>query len=210
MEPTSATANQEGRRLLQAPPQVDGKEMVMKTNDRVQSDSRCSPEAVRWYAALAALTQLTCAANGLRLREERLAVSSSCIPALELEFTGRQPFGFAFTEGHQATFNVPSGHRFVIEHLNISCWAENPHLLVQLITKSPHMFRSLTLCNSEEKLSGAYSHSGLPAAPIQTQGLTTNTFLFSNGDLQNSSTVPADTYVQVWGYLEPTSFPDVF
>ena len=72
------------------------------------------------------------------------------------------------------------------------------------------MFRSLTLCNSEEKLSGAYSHSGLPAAPIQIQGLTTNTFLFSNGDLQNSSTVSADTYVQVWGYLEPTSFPDVF
>ena len=182
----------------------------MKTNDRVQSDSRCSPEAVRWYAALAALTQLTCAANGLRLREERLAVSSSCIPALELEFTGRQPFGFAFTEGHQATFNVPSGHRFVIEHLNISCWAENPHLLVQLITKSPHMFRSLTLCNSEEKLSGAYSHSGLPAAPIQIQGLTTNTFLFSNGDLQNSSTVPQIPVYRCGAIWSQPVFPTFF
>ena len=181
----------------------------MKTHDqaKAQSQPRYSSEAVRRLAALAALTQLTCAVNGLQLREERLTVSSPGRKPMELEFTGRQPIGFAFTEGHQATFNVPSGRRFVIEHLNISCWAENPHLLVQLITKSPHMFRNLALCTSAAERASADSYPALPTAQIQIQGLTTNTFLFSDGELKNCSTVPPDTYVQVWGYLEPSSFP---
>ena len=177
----------------------------MKTNHQAsRAEKNYSAETRRWYAALAGLTQLTCAANRLLLHNKRVAVTSSCTPTLKLEFTGRQPFGVAFTQGHHAIFKVPSGHRFVIEHLNISCWAENPHLLVQLITKSSHMFRNLTLCNSPEEL-----NRGEASSAMQIHGSTTNTFLFSNGTLHNSSTVPADTYVQVWGYLEPTSFPDV-
>jgi hypothetical protein len=200
--------------LLQAlPHSPDQKEVVMKTHDdaKVHSDSRYSPEAVRCFAALAALTQLTCVVNELKLREDCLTVASPPKQTPELDFAGRQPFGFAFTEGHQATFNVPSGYRLVIEHINIACWAENhPHLFVQLVTKSPHMFRNLTLCTSAAELARADSYPALPAAEIQIQGLTTNTFLFSDGELKNSSTVPPDTYVQVWGYLERSSFPDSF
>jgi len=182
----------------------------MKTNHLAShAEKNHSAETLRWDATLAALIELTSAANGLRLHNERLAVTPSCAPTLGLDFTGRQPFGFVFTQGHQAIFNVPSGHRFVIKHLNISSRAENPHLLVQLVTKSPHMFRSLTLCNSTEELVIADGGSALPAAPIQIYGLTANTFLFSNGELKNSSTVPPDTYIQLWGYLETTTFPDV-
>lgn len=184
----------------------------MKTQDqaKAQSEQRYSSEAIRRLAALAVLMKLTCTVNGLQLGEERLTVTSLRIQPVELEFTGRQAFSFAFTEGHQATFNVPSGHRFVIEHMNISCWAENPHLFVQLVTKSPHMFRNLTLCTSAAELAGADRYPALPATPIQIQGLTTNTFLFSDGELKNSSTVPPDIYVQIWGYLERSSFPDSF
>lgn len=173
-------------------------------------DATFSLETIRWFAALAALTRPTCAVNGLRLGDERLAVTSPSIPTVDLEFSGRQPFGFAFTEGHQAIFNVPSGYRFVIEHVNISCWAENPHLFVQLITKSPHMFRSVTFSNWPEELNGTDGCAASLATPLHIQGLTTNTVLFSNAELQNSSTVPADTHVQVWGYLEPTSCSDSF
>lgn len=178
----------------------------MKTHTKinVQSERQDSAEAVCWCATLRALTQWTCALNRLALREGRLTVTSPSRQRRALDFAGRVPFGFAFTEGHQTTFNVPSGHRFVIEHLNISCSAANPHLLVQLVTKSPYMFRNLTLCNSPGEL-----NRGEVSSPIQIQGFTTNMFLFSNGELRNSSRVPPDTYLQVWGYLEPTSFPDV-
>lgn len=175
----------------------------MKTNHQAShAEQNYSEETLRCCAALAALTQLTCAANRLRLHNEW---PPFCAPTLKLELIGRQPFGFAFTPGHQAIFNVPSGHRLVIEDLNITCWAENPHLIVQLITKSPHMFRNLALCNSPEELNGGDAFS-----PIQIPGLTTNAFLFSNGTLHNSSTVPPDTYVRVCGYLEPTSCSDSF
>jgi hypothetical protein len=40
--------------------------------------------------------------------------------------------------------------------------------------------------------------------PILVQGSTANFFLFSNGEVRGSSTVPPDTCLQVWGYLEPT------
>jgi hypothetical protein len=41
-------------------------------------------------------------------------------------------------------------------------------------------------------------------APIVVPGSTENTLLFPNGVEPSLSTVPPDTYVQMWGYLEPT------
>src|SRR6185369_15812450 len=44
----------------------------------------------------------------------------------------RQPFGLVFQEGQRAAFNLPPRRRFVVEYVKITCWATDPHLLVQL------------------------------------------------------------------------------
>ena len=160
-------------------------------------------EDIRRIAVLAAAVRVICVANQMRLREQSLMVTRHPRPPVPIDFTEREPFGFAFTAGHEATFNVPSGHRFVIEHLDVSCWAKNDQVDVRLITRSRHMFRHLTLsCWPEQPPVGENAQTET-AAPILINESTANTFLFSNGEVHDSSTVPPDTYVQVWGYLEP-------
>jgi hypothetical protein len=170
----------------------------MKTNDQAKTDGEreYSPETIRWFAALTAMTQLMCAVNGLRLHEERLAVTSPIRQTVALEFTGCQPFGFALTQGHQATFNVPSGHRFVIEQLSLSCWADYRYLRVRLETKSPRAFRTITLGCPQESSEPGLSCELFADAPMVVQGFSRSTFLFSNGEVENSATVPPQTYVR--------------
>jgi len=115
----------------------------------------------------------------------------------------RQPFGLVFQEGQRAAFNLPPRRRFVVEYVKITCWATDPHLLVQLTTQSRTMFRNMTLCSAYEELSGTCSVT--PASPLHLWESTANALLFSYGDRRLSATVPDDTCVQMWGYLEPTS-----
>ncbi|MFZ0704437.1 MAG: hypothetical protein WAM71_02455 [Candidatus Korobacteraceae bacterium] len=114
-----------------------------------------------------------------------------------------QPFGLVFQEGQRAAFNLPSGRRFIVEYVKITCWGPVPHLLVQLTTQSQSMFRNMMLCSAYEDLSGVCTVT--PASPLHLWESTANTLLFSYGDVRHSATVPADTCVQMWGYLEPTS-----
>ena len=69
---------------------------------------------------MAAAMRVICIDNQIRLQHQNVSVSCPPRPTAEIEFTGRVPFGFAFTEGHEAIFHVPSRHRFVIEHLIVS------------------------------------------------------------------------------------------
>jgi hypothetical protein len=119
------------------------------------------------------------------------------------DFLGREPFGFAFTEGQVAKFRVPSGYRFIIEHTDICCWAKDDHLDVEFVTTS-----SRTYCNRTADCSllqaSPTGDNARACEPIWVQGSSLTTFLFSNHAVQGSSIVPPDTYVQVWGYLEPT------
>ncbi len=155
---------------------------------------------IRRITALAVAVRVLCIVNQLRLRDQNLVVTRHPKPQVTVDFTESTPFGFAFTTGHEATFRVPSGHRFVIENLHVSSWAERELLDVQLVTRSPHMFRQVT-CWPEQP---PFDEDSLrTASPIQVQGSTTNTFLFGNGEWHSSSTVPDDTYLQIWGYLEP-------
>ncbi len=119
----------------------------------------------------------------------------------------RQPFGLVFQEGQRAAFNLPPRRRFVVEYVKISCWATDPHLLVQLTTQSRTMFRNMTLCSAYEDLSGICSVT--PASPLLLWESTVNTLLFSDGGRRLSAAVPDDTCVQLWGYLEPTSFSGI-
>jgi hypothetical protein len=123
----------------------------------------------------------------------------------QFDFLGREPFGFVFTEGRQAKFRVPSGHRFVIEHADICCWAKDDHLDVEFITTS-----SRTYCNripERSLLQAPPCEGGMASAsePIWVQGSSITTYLFTTHEVHGSSIVPPDTYVQVWGYLEPTN-----
>ncbi len=115
----------------------------------------------------------------------------------------RQPFGLVFQEGQRAAFNLPIGRRFIVEYVKITSWGPTPHLLVQLTTQSQSMFRNMMLCSAYEDLTGACTVT--PASPLHLWESTANTLLFSYGDVRHSATVPADTCVQMWGYLEPTS-----
>jgi hypothetical protein len=155
--------------------------------------------------ALAVAVRVLCIVNQLRLRDQNLVVTRHPKRQVTIDFTGLTPFGFAFTAGHEATFRVPSGHRFVIESMHVSCWAKRDLVDVQLVTRSPHMFRQVT-CWPEQLPLDATSQS--TATPILVQGSTINTFLFGNGEWHSSSTVPDDTYLQIWGYLEPLEDAD--
>lgn len=127
-----------------------------------------------------------------------LCSSETCNP----ESPTRQPFGLVFQEGQSAAFNLPVGRRFIVEYVKITCWGSTPHLLVQLTTQSQSMFRNMMLCSAYEELSGVCTVT--PASPLHLWESTANTLLFSHGDVRHSATVPADTCVQMWGYLEPT------
>jgi hypothetical protein len=143
-------------------------------------------------------------------REPGASRSHAQLQPFLFDFIGREPFGFAFTAGREARFRVPAGHRFVVEHVNISCWAKDDHVDVQLVTKS-----SCRCCNPAAAPSsvdplptGEAAVSG--AAPIWVQGSSVSTFLFGNTEVHDSPIVPPETYVQVWGYLEPTNAPMSF
>jgi hypothetical protein len=125
----------------------------------------------------------------------------------KVEFSGRQPLGFAFTEGNQAIFYVPSRHRFVIENVDILCGADDQDLQVQFITRWSHMYRDITLRRSLDAPDEGKADDG-SAVPIAVNGSSANSFLFSHGESKNSSVVPRDTYIQVWGYLERAYRPE--
>jgi hypothetical protein len=129
-------------------------------------------------------------------------------PMLEpflFDWVGREPFGFAFTAGRAARFHVPPGHRFVVEHVDISCWAQDDQLEVELVTKSSSRCCKLTQAHSpSQPLPDGNARAGA-AAPVWVQGSSVSTFLFSNAEVHDSPIVPPETYVQVWGYLEPTN-----
>jgi hypothetical protein len=174
----------------------------MNTSKAMSENPRVAEELLR-VAAMAAAMRVICMDNEVRLRQRCLSVT--CPPQLEseIEFTGPVPFGFAFTAGHKAPFYVPSGHRFVIEHVSVSCWAEGLKIReVLLETRSPHMFRHMTVwCSSEDlaeqSLKTDVDHTFL------IEGSTANTLSFSDGAGHRLLQVPPDTYVQLWGFLEP-------
>lgn len=136
-------------------------------------------------------------------REHSLAARRPILPSL-FDFLGREPFGFAFTEGQVAQFRVPSGYRFVIEHTDIGCWAKDDHLDVEFVTTSSRTYCNRTADRSLLQASPCGDAAAQACEPIWVQGSSVTTFLFSNHEVQGSSIVPPDTYVQVWGYLEPT------
>jgi hypothetical protein len=164
----------------------------MNTGIAMSEDARVGEDVLR-IAALAAAMRVIYTDNELRLRQRSLSVSCPPRPESEIQFTGRVPFGFVFTEGQEATFRVPSGHRFVIENVIVSCDDEHGKAEVHMVTRSRRMFQHLSLESSTNA-----------TAPILVHGSTDNTLMFSNRLAGSSSTVPPDTYVQLWGFLEPT------
>jgi hypothetical protein len=167
-------------------------EAEMDTSKAISENARAAEDMLR-IAALAAAMRVICMDNQIRLRQQCLSVTCPPRPASEIEFAGRVPFGFAFTEGKEAIFRVPSGHRFVIEHLILSPGEEHGTTEVHMVTRSRRMFQHLSLATGADV-----------TTPIVVHGSTENTLLFHNRIEPSSSTVPADTYVQLWGYLEPT------
>ena len=164
----------------------------MNTPVANSENSRVAAELLR-IAAMAAAMRVICMDNQVRSREQVLSVNCPPRPASEIEFTGRVPFGFAFTEGKEATFRVPSGHRFAIEHLLVSGADGREPIDVHMVTRSRRLFQHLSLAAGCDV-----------TTPIVIHGSTENTLLFRNAFEPSSSTVPPDTYVQIWGYLEPT------
>lgn len=164
----------------------------MNTSIAMSENSRVAEDLLR-IAAMAAAMRVICADNQVRLRQQYLSVNCPPRPASEIEFTGRASFGFAFTEGKEATFRVPSGHRFVVEHVFVSSGADQNEVEVHMVTRSRRMFQHLSLATGTDV-----------TTPILVQGSTESTLFFKHGIEPSSSTVPADTYLQMWGYLEPT------
>ena len=164
----------------------------MNTSKAMSENARVAEEVHR-IAVPAVAMRVVCMDNQIRLRQQCLSITCPPRPASEMEFTGRMPFGFAFTEGKEAIFRVPSGHRFVVEHLILSTGEGHEKTELRMVTRSRRMFQYHSLSTDTDV-----------TTPIVVHGSTESTLLFRNGIEPSSSTVPVDTYVQMWGYLEPT------
>jgi hypothetical protein len=175
----------------------------MKTIDRSR-ETDPGIDDIRRITALTVAVRIIFIAHQLKLREQSLTVTRNPKRPVTVDFVERTPFGFAFTAGNEAAFRVPSGHRFVIENMHVSCWAKDDLVDVQLVTRSPRMFRQVTSWPENSPIDDSLQATG---APLVVSGSTTNTFLFGNGEWHSSSTVPSDTYLQIWGYLEPFEDP---
>lgn len=152
-------------------------------------------EEVRHAALLAAALHAICLANQSHLSTHRLTVSRPPAFDADLEFTGQVPVGFAFSDGHEAAFNVPTRHRFVIEHVYVSTGSQVAGIEVQMVTRSKQMFRQMTI--------GSTSNPVEVGTPVVVPGPSANSLLFRNRGQQSSFVVPIGGYVQIWGYLEP-------
>jgi len=170
----------------------------MKSQKARRETTTVIDDTVR-VAVLTAALRILCIANQLQLQRQSMTVTRPPECDMPIDFTGAVPFGFAFTEGHEATFHVPSGHRYVIEQISTSNCVANEPEDVQLLTRSPHMFRQMTVASRTDH---EKPDPGL-SAPVVVNGPTANTLLFSNGESHSAAIVPAGTYVQLWGYLEP-------
>jgi hypothetical protein len=161
-------------------------------------------EMARELAELAARVRLMDDGNRLQTQKRSLTATGPWGEPMEIEFVDRQPYGFVFAEGQEASFRVPSRHRFVIEQVNVSSWGASGALSMHLVTSSPRVSR----CVEVAYLPAADAAAAVFAVtPIVVNGLSANTFLFSDRKVHNSATVPAEIYLQIWGYLEPRHFP---
>jgi hypothetical protein len=166
-------------------------------------------EDVRQLASMAAAVRAVAIAEQLPLTEQRLTMTRSGQPALNLDFTGKVPFGFIFTACYEASFEVPCGYRFWIEHISLSLPSEHDVLDVQLATLSQHMIQQVKLrYGSNPNTDGDTTTPKTGAAvPIMVPSSTANSLLFSHGMEYGTTVVPSGSYVQLWGYLEPTEAP---
>ena len=166
-------------------------------------------EEVRNLASMAAALRAVAIANQLPLIEQGLNLTLSGQPPLNIDFAERVPFGFIFTAGYEASFEIPCGYRFWIEHISLSLPTEHDALDVQLATLSEHTIQQVKLrygCDPTANGDTAKPKTG-EAAPIIVPASTASSLLFSNGMEYGSSIVPSGSYVQLWGYLEPTEDP---
>ncbi len=172
-------------------------------------DIELGTEDVDCVASLAAALRAVGIVNQVQLYEQGLTINRSGQQPFDIEFSARVPFGFVFTAGHDASFQVPCGYRFWIEHVSVSLPAEHDSLDVLLVTRSRHLFQQVSLrCGTDSS-----SDSGWPemcAAPsILVNGPAANTLLFSNGMEYGTPIVPAGAYVEMLGFLQPTDDPAV-
>ena len=176
------------------------------TTQSVNREITMETEDVRHLASMAAALCAVAIANQLPLIEQGLNVTLSGQPPLNIDFAERVPFGFIFTAGYEASFEVPCGYRFWIEHISLSLPTEHDALDVQLATLSEHTIQQVKLrygCDPNADGDAPKPKTGA-AAPIIVPASTANTLLFSNGMEYGSSIVPSGSYVQLWGSLEPT------
>ena len=166
--------------------------------------STMETDDARPLSSLAATLRAIGIANQVPLSEQELTVNRSGQHPFEINFSDRVPFGFIFTAGHDATFPVPCGYRFWIEHISLSLPPKHDSLDVQMITHSRHLFQQVTLRCGNDSGSDSNSLEFADFLPIPVHAATANTLLFSNGMEYGTSIVPAGSYVQLWGYLEPT------
>ncbi len=172
-----------------------------------RKQSPTTGEAARKLVELALRVRSMCAANGSQPRNHSLTATGPWGEPTEIEFIDRQPYGFVFTEGQQATFRVPTAHRFIIEQVNVSWWGDGGALSMHLVTNAPRVYRCVEVAYFPEH-SASEAASGVTLTPLALTGLSANTFMFSDRKVHNSSTVPSDACLQIWGYLEPSDRPN--
>jgi hypothetical protein len=153
-------------------------------------------------ASLGALLVLPCSASGAWAQSTPVTVTNT-VTAPVFTQGSHFPIEFHFGPGQLASLGAVTAGRLVIEHINIQTWSSGPWF-VELVGTGP---------------GGVYTNTAFLLSPIafpggRSFGVVSSTgkmfaatgtlfqFNFSNSSTNNTTTVPANTWVEVWGYVE--------
>jgi hypothetical protein len=152
-------------------------------------------------ASLAALLILLCFASGA-WAQTKVTVDNTVVFPVFTQGT-HLPVEYHFGPGQIASIAaVPYGSRLVIEHVNIQTWSSGPWF-VELAGTGPGVYSNTAFLLSPVTFPGGRSF-GVVSSTGKMFALTGTVFQFnfSNSTTNNTMMVPANTWVEVWGYIE--------
>ena len=152
-------------------------------------------------AAIAALLILLCLTSGA-WAQANVTVDNTVVFPVFTQGT-HLPVEYHFGAGQIASIAaVPYGSRLVIEHVNIQTWSSGPWF-VELAGTGPGVYSNTAFLLSPVAFPGGRSF-GVVSSTGKIFALTGTAFQFnfSNSTTNNTTTVPANTWVEVWGYIE--------
>lgn len=173
----------------------------MKTSDA--NLTKTASNRLSRVASLAALLMLLCFAGGAWAQSPPVTVTNTVVFPVFTQGT-HLPVEYHFGPGQIASIAaVPYGSRLVIHHVNIQTWSSGPWFIELVGTGPGGVYTNTAFLLSPIAFPGGRSF-GVVSSTGKIFALTGTAFQFnfSNSTTNNTTTVPANTWVEVWGFIE--------